>query len=166
MAHVLKSVLVTHSAEQMFDLVDAVETYPQFLPWCGGSAVLSRDPQHTEARIDIRYKGVAQSFSTRNTKQRPTLMTLALVDGPFESLTGEWRFTPLTATACKVEFQLDYRFGNAVVEKVIGPVMSMIAETFVERFVARADALDAAVKAAGTTTATAATVGAATPPTV
>jgi ribosome-associated toxin RatA of RatAB toxin-antitoxin module len=164
MAHVLKSVLVTHSAQQMFDLVDAVETYPQFLPWCGGSTVISRDETHTEARIDIRYKGVAQSFSTRNAKERPTLMTLTLVDGPFESLTGAWRFTPLTEAACKVEFQLDYRFGNSVVEAVIGPVMSMIAETFVERFVARADALDAAAKSAATSAPAAATPGALAPP--
>lgn len=166
MAHVLKSVLVTHSAEQMFDLVDAVETYPQFLPWCGGSTVISRDETHTEARIDIRYKGVAQSFSTRNAKERPTLMTLTLVDGPFESLTGSWRFTPLTEAACKVEFQLDYRFGNSMVEAVIGPVMSMIAETFVERFVARADALGAAALSSAASTTPPATAPVAPPPTV
>jgi ribosome-associated toxin RatA of RatAB toxin-antitoxin module len=66
-------------------------------------------------------------------------MLLSLVEGPFESLTGEWRFTPLTAEACKVEFTIDYAFGNALVEGVIGPVMTMIAETFVDRFVQRAD---------------------------
>jgi ribosome-associated toxin RatA of RatAB toxin-antitoxin module len=141
MPSVVKSVLVSHSAEAMFDLVDAVESYPQFLPWCGGSHVLSRDDSHTHAQIDIRYRGVAQSFATRNTKRRPHDMALALVDGPFEALNGTWRFTPLSAAACKVEFSLDYRFGNVVVESIIGPVMAMIAETFVDRFVARADAL-------------------------
>jgi ribosome-associated toxin RatA of RatAB toxin-antitoxin module len=89
--------------------------------------------------VDIRYLGVSQSFRTRNAKERPTHMLLSLVEGPFESLTGEWRFTPLTAEACKVEFTIDYAFGNALVEGVIGPVMTMIAETFVDRFVQRAD---------------------------
>ena len=139
MAHVSKSVLVTHSAELMFDLVDDVEHYPEFLPWCGGSRVHSRDDTHTDASVDIRYLGVSQSFRTRNAKERPTHMLLSLVEGPFESLTGEWRFTPLTAEACKVEFTIDYAFGNALVEGVIGPVMTMIAETFMDRFVQRAD---------------------------
>ena len=70
-------------------------------------------------------------------------MSIALVDGPFESLTGEWRFTPLTPDACKVACMLNYRFGNVAVERVMGPVMSMIAETFVDRFVQRADQLHA-----------------------
>jgi ribosome-associated toxin RatA of RatAB toxin-antitoxin module len=141
MARVEKSVLVAHSAGAMFDLVDAVEHYPQFLPWCGGSEVLSRSEDETTARIDIRYAGVSQSFTTRNTKRRPSSMQLVLVDGPFERLTGAWTFQALSADACKVQFSLDYAFGNSVVEAVLGPVMSMIAETFVDRFVQRADRL-------------------------
>jgi len=141
MAHVTKSVLVSHSAELMFDLVDGAERYPEFLPWCGGARVHSRDEAHTEASIDIRYMGVSQTFSTRNTKRRPHEMSIALVEGPFQTLNGGWRFTPLTQNACKVEFALDYSFGNPLIEGVIGPVMSMIAETFVDRFVQRADQL-------------------------
>jgi ribosome-associated toxin RatA of RatAB toxin-antitoxin module len=68
-------------------------------------------------------------------------MRLSLIEGPFQSLTGAWRFTPLTPEACKVEFVLDYAFANPVVEGVLGPVMATIAETFVDRFVQRADAL-------------------------
>ena len=68
-------------------------------------------------------------------------MRLSLIEGPFQSLTGTWRFTPLTPEACKVEFVLDYAFANPVVEGVLGPVMATIAETFVDRFVQRADAL-------------------------
>lgn len=143
MPSVRKSVLVMHSDAAMFELVDRVEDYPQFLPWCGGSAVLSRTAAETVARVDIRYAGVSQSFTTRNAKSYPKRMTLELVDGPFRELGGEWRFLALSPEACKVEFQLEYAFGNAVVEAVIGPVMSMIAETFVDRFVSRADALAA-----------------------
>ncbi len=146
MPHVLKSVLVSHSAEAMFDLVDAVERYPEFLPWCGGARVLSRDDTHTEASIEIRYRGVTQSFTTRNEKIRPQQMRLALIEGPFKDLRGAWRFAPLTNTACKVEFELEYAFGNALIEAVLGPVMAMIADTFIDRFVTRADALAAAAK--------------------
>lgn len=141
MAHVTKSVLVSHSAGLMFDLVDNAERYPEFLPWCGGARIHSRDDEHTEASIDIRYLGVSQTFSTRNAKRRPFEISIALVEGPFQTLNGEWRFTPLTENACKVEFALEYSFGNPVIEGVIGSVMSMIAETFVDRFVQRADQL-------------------------
>lgn len=125
----------------MFDLVDAVERYPEFLPWCGGTQVHSRDETHTRATIDIRYLGVAQSLTTHNDKRYPLEMTLALVEGPFQSLRGAWRFTVLDTDACKVEFSIEYAFANQVVEAVIGPVMATIAETFVDRFAARADML-------------------------
>jgi ribosome-associated toxin RatA of RatAB toxin-antitoxin module len=141
MVHVAKSVLVSHSAEKMFDLVDAVEHYPAFLPWCGGATLHSQDDSHTEASVHIRYLGVTQSFRTHNAKVRPSEMRLSLIDGPFQSLTGAWRFTPLAPEACKVEFLIDYTFANPLVEGVLGPVMATIAETFVDRFVQRADAL-------------------------
>jgi ribosome-associated toxin RatA of RatAB toxin-antitoxin module len=146
MPQVTKSVLVSHSAESMFDLVDDVERYPAFLPWCGGAQVVSRDDTHTQARIEIRYLGVSQSFTTRNSKLRPQHMSLTLVEGPFEDLVGAWQFVALSPAACKVVFQLDYRFANGVIEGVIGPVMAMIAETFVDRFVQRAEALAAVAK--------------------
>jgi ribosome-associated toxin RatA of RatAB toxin-antitoxin module len=141
MSQVIKTVLVPYSAKAMFDLVDAVESYPVFLPWCGASEVHSRDALHTKATIDIRYFGVAQSFTTFNTKLYPQEMTLTLVDGPFKSLDGRWQFLALNETACKVIFELNYTFANAPIEKIIGPVMSMIAETFVDRFVMRAESL-------------------------
>lgn len=135
----------------MFALVDAVERYPEFLPWCGGAKVHSRDATHTRATIDIRYLGVAQSLTTHNEKRHPLEMTLALVEGPFQSLSGAWRFTILDADACKVEFSIQYAFASQVVEAVIGPVMAVIAETFVDRFAARADALGSAVGGAAAT---------------
>jgi ribosome-associated toxin RatA of RatAB toxin-antitoxin module len=142
MPHVIKSVLVPFSAEAMFDLVDDVAAYPQFLPWCSHVTLHARDAAETRATIGIRYLGVEQSFTTQNAKARPEHMTMRLVDGPFSALNGAWRFTPLSEDACKIEFSLDYTFSNRVVEQVIGPVMSMIAETFVDRFVARAEALE------------------------
>ena len=143
MPQVVKSALLPHSAESMFALVDAVERYPEFVPWCGGARVHSRDADHTRATIDIRYLGVAQSLTTHNLKRHPEEMTLALVEGPFASLGGAWRFTALAADACKVEFSLGYTFASPVVAGVIGPVMAAIADTLVDRFAARAAQLAA-----------------------
>jgi ribosome-associated toxin RatA of RatAB toxin-antitoxin module len=138
---VTRSVLVAHSAGAMFKLVDRVEDYPQFLPWCGGSEVLTRNDRITLARVDIDFRGLKQSFTTENTKVANESMQLKLVDGPFSALNGSWRFSPLTEAACKVVLELDYGFHNAAWEQVVGPVFQVITETLVDRFVTRADAL-------------------------
>ena len=138
MSQVVQSVLVHHSAQQMFDLVDAVEDYPDFLPWCGGVALKERTDAVTEARIDINFHGVKAHFHTRNRKS-PDHMLIELVDGPFQRFEGEWRFTPLGEAACKVELKLHWEFSSKLLEKVIGPVFSRIANTFVQGFEKRAD---------------------------
>ncbi len=138
MSQVVQSVLVGHSAQQMFDLVDAVEDYPAFLPWCGGVSLKERSDSITEARIDIHFHGVRAHFHTRNTKS-PNHMLIALVDGPFKRFEGEWRFTPLSDAACKVELCLSWEFSSKLLEKVIGPVFNRIAGTFVHGFEKRAD---------------------------
>ncbi len=141
MPRVQKSVLVMHPAATMFQLVDAVEQYPQFLPWCAGGQVLLRDSAITRATIAIRYAGVAQSFTTENTKEGGEWMRLTLLNGPFQDFSGHWRFHALSEAGCKIEFALHYTFTNAILEKAIGPVFGMIVDTLVDRFVARADAL-------------------------
>ena len=141
MAQVQKSVLVGYSAKQMFDLVDRVEDYPQFLPWCGGSEVKWRDDLVTVATIQIDYLQVKQSFTTENTKQAPHVMHIKLQHGPFKQLDGSWRFTELSQTACKIEFSLHYEFSNRLLEIVLGPVFSHIAHSFVDAFVRRAETI-------------------------
>ena len=128
-----------HSAEQMFALVDAVEDYPKFLPWCGGVDLLERTDTSTSATLHINYHGIKQHFTTQNSKQFPQNMIIKLKDGPFKQLDGDWRFTSLTPNACKIEFRLNYQFANGFLEKIIAPVFSHIASTFVDGFVARAD---------------------------
>lgn len=139
MAQVEKTVLIEHSAAQMFDLVDTCEDYPAFLPWCSRAEVLERNDIKTVATLHIGYRGVKTDFTTENTKIRPTEMRLRLVSGPFRQLEGIWRFKPLTENACKIEFQLTYDFSSKVFEKIIGPVFGQIANSFVDAFVRRAD---------------------------
>jgi ribosome-associated toxin RatA of RatAB toxin-antitoxin module len=137
-------VLVAHSAQKMFALVDGVESYPQFLPWCSGTTVVFRDATRTRATIHVNYHGVRQSFTTDNAKEPPEKMTVRLVEGPFRTLDGEWRFKPLAEHACKIEFCLRYEFSSRILEKLGGPVFSYIANTMVDAFVKRADKLHAA----------------------
>lgn len=139
MALVNKSVLVGYSAQQMFDLVERVEDYPKFLPWCGGSEVKSRQANQMVARIDIDYMHIKQHFTTENTHQPPGLIKMRLLDGPFKLLNGEWRFKELNAEACRIDFMLQYEFSNKLLDAVLGPVFNYIANSFVEAFIQRAE---------------------------
>ena len=139
MAKVEKSVLIERSAAQMFNLVDAVESYPEFLPWCSRTCVDYRDERKTVATLHISYLKVKSHFTTENDKDFPVRMSLKLVGGPFRRLEGLWQFKPLAENACKIEFELSYDFSNKVFEKVIGPVFNQIATTMTEAFVKRAN---------------------------
>jgi ribosome-associated toxin RatA of RatAB toxin-antitoxin module len=139
MAKVNKSVLVAHSAKEMFDLVDNIEDYPAFLPWCAGATVLERAETGPLARIDINFSGVRAHFTTANHNEPPAHIQIELRDGPFQHLEGSWHFKRLAETACKVEFRLHYEFATRLLETVVGPVFDHIAETFIDAFVKRAD---------------------------
>jgi len=139
MVMVEKSVLIARSAQQMFDLVDHCEDYPVFLPWCSQTRVEFRDDTKTIATLHINYLSVKSHFTTENEKTIPLRMNIKLVDGPFRRLEGLWCFKPLAENACKIEFRLSYEFSSKMFEKVIGPVFSQIANTFVDAFVRRAD---------------------------
>ncbi len=139
MRQVTKTVLVPYATTEMFDLVDRVELYPAFLPWCGGAKVLAERPDGKTARIDIDYHGVHAHFTTDNLNARPSSIVVTLKDGPFRRLHGEWRFLPLRDDACKVEFDLAYEFATALLDRAIGPVFSHIATTFIDAFVRRAE---------------------------
>lgn len=149
MKHVKKSVLLAHSARQMFELVRDVERYPAFLPWCEKGEVLERHEDGMTARIHLGFHGVRHAFSTRNVEEPGRSVTLRLVDGPFSMLEGEWRFTPLGVPgatdagteprACKIDFDLRYAFASRALQVVVAPVFDRIAATFVDAFVKRAD---------------------------
>jgi ribosome-associated toxin RatA of RatAB toxin-antitoxin module len=141
MPTVRKSALVSHPPEAMFELVEDVEQYPAFLPWCASAEVYERTPEVTRARLDIAYGGLRTHITTRNAKDPPHGMTLEFVDGPFERFRGEWRFVALGDTGCRVEFSLEYALASAALRAVLGPLFGHVADTMVERFIERADAL-------------------------
>jgi len=141
MQRIRKSVLVPYSAQEMFDLVESVEHYPEFLPWCGGTHVLERRPDGKTARLDIDYHGVRAHFTTDNVNRPPESIVITLRSGPFRHLHGEWRFLALDEQACKIEFELAYEFATQLLDRAIGPVFGHIGNTFIDAFTRRAQAL-------------------------
>jgi ribosome-associated toxin RatA of RatAB toxin-antitoxin module len=136
-----KSALVDHPAEALFDLIEAAEHYPAFLPWCAGAQIVSRDEATVAADITVAFAGARFTFRTRNPKQRPHFMAIHLERGPFRDFEGEWRLAALGDAACRIDFALRYEFDSALVGKLAGRVFDRIADSLVDAFVRRADAL-------------------------
>jgi ribosome-associated toxin RatA of RatAB toxin-antitoxin module len=141
MATISKSALVPYSAAQMYELVDNVPAYPEFLPWCGGAQELSRNADVVEASVDIAHSGLKKSFTTRNLVQKHKMIEMRLINGPFKHLHGFWRFESLAEDACKVSLDLEYEFSSKLVGMALGPVFSQIANTLVDSFCQRAEAV-------------------------
>lgn len=141
MAVVHKSVFLGYSAQQMFALVEKVEDYPQFLPWCGGVDVRERAGEGLVATVGIHYHGVRHAFTTSNENTPFSAIKMTLVDGPFKCLDGLWTFKALRDDACKVDLDLHYEFSSRVLEALIGPVFGMIANSMVDSFCKRAEAV-------------------------
>ena len=133
-----RSAMVPHSAEQMFALVNDVDSYSLFLPWCGSSRVLQHENHTMIASVEIAFKGISKTFTTRNTMQPFEATQLQLVDGPFSELTGRWGFKPLSDDACKISLDLEFGFSNRLVGAVVGPVFKIIADSMVDSFCKRA----------------------------
>lgn len=127
----------------MYALVEDIESYPLFLPWCSRTEVVERSTGRAVATIHVEFRGVRQAFTTANRMQPGERIEMALVRGPFRNLAGEWRFRALSAAGCRVEFALAYQLTSPLLDRVVGPVFDHIANTFVDAFVHRADALHA-----------------------
>ena len=137
MRSVQREALVPYSAEAMYQLVNDIERYPEFLPWCREARLLESTDSALTARLTLVKGGLRRSFTTRNRMEAGRLIDIQLVDGPFRHLEGEWRFEPLRDNASKVK--LDMRFEVAgLLDAVLGPVFHQIANSLVDAFVRRA----------------------------
>jgi ribosome-associated toxin RatA of RatAB toxin-antitoxin module len=125
----------------MFNIVDDVDKYADFLPWCGASSVISRREDEVKAKVEISHSGIRKSFTTLNRNQPGKFIEMQLIDGPFKHLHGFWRFDALGEKGCKVSLDLEYEFSSKLLSLAIGPVFSQIANTLVDAFCKRADAL-------------------------
>ena len=133
-----RSALVPYEPEKLYALVDDIQSYPEFLPWCVEAKELSRDEDEVVATIALAKGSLKKSFTTRNRLKQGKMIEMRLVDGPFKHLQGFWRFDALKSDACKVALDLEYEFSSKVVALAIGPVFNQVANTLVDAFVERA----------------------------
>ncbi|ATM77275.1 type II toxin-antitoxin system RatA family toxin [Serratia fonticola] len=138
MPQISRSALVPFSAEQMYQLVNDVHSYPDFLPGCTGSRVIAASPNEMTAAVEVAKAGISKTFTTRNTLLDNQSINMQLVDGPFRKLMGGWQFTALSPEACKVELHLDFEFTNKLIELAFGKVFKELAGSMVQAFTQRA----------------------------
>lgn len=138
MPQISRSALVPYSAEQMYQLVNDVKSYPDFLPGCVGSRVIESSPDQMTAAVDVSKAGISKTFTTRNTLTDNQRILMHLVDGPFKKLIGGWTFTSLSPEACRIEFQLDFEFTNKLIELAFGRIFKDLALNMVQAFTTRA----------------------------
>jgi ribosome-associated toxin RatA of RatAB toxin-antitoxin module len=141
MTVVQKSALVKYSAKQMFDLVNDIESYPKFLPWCSASRILKREGDIVEAELTISKGGFKKSFSTRNRIDPGGKITVSLLEGPFTYLEGVWNFMPLREDASKISLDLEFEMPGVLANLAFGTVFNQICNTMVASFTERAKAV-------------------------
>ncbi|RUO80507.1 ubiquinone-binding protein [Idiomarina tyrosinivorans] len=139
MASIERSALVSYTPEQMFELVNDIESYPQFVPGCVGASVQQDNGGSKVATLDIAKAGIKKSFTTRNTLMRPERIDMTLVDGPFKSLGGGWQFVALGDEGCKIVFKLEFEFASKLLGMAFGKIFNEITAKMVEAFVKRAN---------------------------
>jgi len=122
----------------MFALVEDVERYPDFLPWCIGSTLHSKDDATIEASLELQRGGIRKTFRTRNGLNRSREMSIALVGGPFSHLDGNWTFEQLGDDGSKVSLLLEFEFENRVTDVLFGRYFEDTCNSLIESFIARA----------------------------
>lgn len=141
MTSVNKRAVVAYTTEQMFKLVDHIEAYPEFLPWCEAATVHMRAEDECKASLMLAHSGIRKEFTTHNRMQTNKMIELKLIDGPFKQLEGFWRFDPLDETSSAVSLDLEFEFSNKLVAFAVGSVFTQVASTMVDAFCQRAEAV-------------------------
>src|SRR2546421_299834 len=142
MKHIARSAIVEHTAAQMYALVDDIESYPRFLPWCRDARVEELGGKK-RATLVAGLGGIKQSFTTLNDNHPGRAIDMRLVEGPFKHFNAAWLFAPLAEHACQVEFSLRYQFASRALAKLLEPLFQQIADTMVDAFTRRADEIHA-----------------------
>lgn len=140
MKTIARSAILQHSAEELYALVEDIESYPRFLPWCRAVRV-ERGEGQTRAELQVGLRGLSQSFTTQNRNQPGRAIDMDLVEGPFRSFNAAWRFEPLGTQACRVEFSMRYEFASRALARLLEPLFGGIADSMVDAFSRRADAV-------------------------
>ena len=139
MSLIKRSALVNYSLAEMYELVNDVDSYSKFLPWCRSSSVLNETETEMRASVEIAKGVLNKTFTTQNSLTKNSRIGMELVDGPFSQLNGFWLFEPLkTEGACKVNLELEFEFDNAMMSLAAKPIFTQIANSLVDAFCKRA----------------------------
>lgn len=136
-----RSALLPYPARALYDLVNDVASYPQFLPWCSAAEVLESNDHLMRATLKVGRAGISQQFTTRNALVLGESITMKLEQGPFSALHGVWQFQALSDRACKITLDLSFEYSGALVKATLGPLFNQAATTMVDAFCQRAKQL-------------------------
>jgi ribosome-associated toxin RatA of RatAB toxin-antitoxin module len=143
MREMTRSALVARSPELVYQVVEDVERYPQFVPGCTEAKVLERSATEMVARLAVRRGPLRTEFTTRNRLEPGRSMQMDLVDGPFRMLEGKWSFTPVASNGCRIELSLRFQFSNLLKSALFEPLFEETAASLVRAFVIRAQSMPA-----------------------
>jgi ribosome-associated toxin RatA of RatAB toxin-antitoxin module len=141
MTHVQRSALLPYSVAQMYQLVNDVDSYPKFVPWCVKSEVHAEEENKKKATIYFASRGIRASVTTCNELVKNKNIIVRLVKGPFKHLTGSWQFIGIDESSCRVEFDMEFTFSNRLYEITLGPIFNQVANKLVSVFAQRASVL-------------------------
>jgi len=133
-----RSALVPFSAEKMYNLVNDVDKYPEFLPWCSDAKILEQSDNSMKASVTISGGGISKTFTTKNTLTPSTQIVMEHLEGPFKSLKGTWDFKPLSEEGCRIELVMTFELETGVKAMLFGVVFNKIADKLVDAFTQRA----------------------------
>ncbi len=136
-----KNALVPYSVEQMFNLVNDIQSYPQFLPWCKKIEIHQQTNEEIIASLTLAVHGLEKTFTTKNPIQHNQSIEMHLVEGPFSHLYGRWEFQALGDVGCKITLKMEFDFSSFLLKKTLGPIFSKIVNTLVDAFIQRAGEL-------------------------
>lgn len=141
LTRIAKTALLPYPAEHLFDLINDIEAYPQYMDGCVGARILHAEADLIEARLELSRAGITQAFATRNRLQRPDAIVMELVEGPFRTLSGRWQFNTLSATACKVSLDLQFELDGKLASLAAGKLFEGVAGNLVDAMCKRAHVL-------------------------
>jgi ribosome-associated toxin RatA of RatAB toxin-antitoxin module len=138
MGSISKTAVVPYTAEQMYDLVNDIEAYPEFLPWCTAASVRNRTETGLTASVSLATGRIKQTFTTENTMRPGRQIDVRLISGPFSYLNGSWRFEPAGANLCRIELDMNFEFRSKLLKLTLNPVFNQFINSLVSSFVNRA----------------------------
>ena len=139
MRRVNRSALVPYSTEQMYILVEDVESYPDFLPWCSDAVLHWREGDLLEGSVEMHVAGLRRRFRTRNTMREFEAIDMELVEGPFTHMSGGWYFKALDHLGCKVSLAVEFEVKSRATNRLLGRYFEEICNSLVDAFVRRAN---------------------------